>query len=228
MRYIDIKGNKYGHLLAIKRVEDYITPNGYKIERWQFKCDCGKVIERNKNYIIRGECCSCGCEKSKRTIRLNKLYKTKHKMKNTKLYHIWGGIKTRCYNKLNHAYGLYGGRGIIMCDEWKNDFLSFYNWAIQNGYRDDLTIDRIDVNGIYCPENCRWVSMKEQSRNKRTNAFVEYNGEIRCIAEWADILKKSPQMLRYRLKNGWSISDAFNKKTRDYKKTNIKGENYGF
>lgn len=111
----------------------------------------------------------------------------KHGMIHTRLYSIWHCIKVRCYIKSCLSYKNYGGRGITVCDEWKKDFMSFYNWAINNGYKDDLTIDRIDVNGNYEPKNCRWATKKQQDNNKRTNHFVEYKGETKTIKQWADL-----------------------------------------
>jgi hypothetical protein len=109
----------------------------------------------------------------------------KHGMKHTRIYEIWCGIKKRCYNKKCKSYPNYGGRGISVCDEWKNSFLIFYEWSIKNGYKDFLQIDRIDTNGNYCPQNCRWSTPLEQQRNKTNNVCVEHNGEIKTISEWS-------------------------------------------
>lgn len=112
----------------------------------------------------------------------------KHGMKHTRIYEIWCGIKKRCYNKKCKSYPNYGGRGISVCDEWKNNFLIFYEWSIKNGYKDFLQIDRIDTNGNYCPQNCRWSTPLEQQRNKTNNVCVEHNGEIKTISEWSKYL----------------------------------------
>ena len=103
----------------------------------------------------------------------------------TRLYRIWYGIYARCYNKSNNQYCYYGQRGISMCDEWRNDILAFRDWAIANGYSEELTIDRIDNNGNYEPSNCRWVSMREQSNNRRSNTHLSYKGQTHTIADWS-------------------------------------------
>lgn len=125
----------------------------------------------------------------------------------------------RCYYPTTNGYERYGGRGIKMCDEWINNPQSFYNWAINNGYKEGLTIDRIDVNGNYEPSNCRWVTWKEQANNKTTNHYVEYNGYRYTLSQWSKILpiKISPTLLKYRIdKLNWSIEDAFNKPVRRF------------
>lgn len=130
----------------------------------------------------------------------------------TRLYKIWCGMKYRCYNANYDGYNNYGGRGIIVCQEWINDFGNFYEWAIKNGYKDTLTIERIDVNGNYCPENCKWATMKEQENNKRNNTVLEYNGEKRTVSEWADKLQVSKETLYSRLKSGWSVERVLTEK----------------
>ena len=124
----------------------------------------------------------------------------KHGMIHTRLYSIWHCMKVRCYIKSCLSYKNYGGRGIKICDEWKNDFISFYNWSLANGYKDNLTIDRIDVNGNYEPSNCRWVSKKEQDNNRRTNRFIEYNGIKKTIQQWAEEKGINTYTLRKRIR----------------------------
>lgn len=144
--------------------------------------------------------------------------KTIHGMKKTRIYKSWERIKRRCNNP--KTYKNYGGRGIKVCDEWSKDFMAFYEWAMANGYRDDLTIDRIDVNGNYEPNNCRWVTMKEQENNRRNNHHITYNGETHTIAEWGDILNIPYKVLLQRITTyKWSIEKAFNIPVRPKKKT---------
>ena len=110
----------------------------------------------------------------------------RHGMWGTSIYARWKHIKARCYNSNGKQYKDYGGRGIRVCDEWLENFEPFYEWAINNGYREDLTIDRIDVNGDYEPSNCRWVTAKAQQNNKRSNHFITYNNETHTLTEWAE------------------------------------------
>lgn len=114
-----------------------------------------------------------------------------HGMSNTRLYRVWSGMKDRCYNKNNPGYHNYGGRGIVVCDEWKHDFMSFYNWAMENGYdetapRGQYTIERKDNDGPYSPENCRWATIQEQEQNKRNTVFVTHGGQVVRAKELAD------------------------------------------
>lgn len=135
----------------------------------------------------------------------------KHGLCNSRIYGIWCHIKDRCCNSKDARYKDYGGRGIKICKEWKNDFAKFYDWALQNGYKDNLTIDRIDVNGDYCPENCRWITMAEQQNNRRDNVFILFNGEKHTISEWAKIVGKNPASIRRRLLCGWTPEEILNK-----------------
>lgn len=128
--------------------------------------------------------------------------------KGTRLYRIYNAMKTRCYNGNFPAYKWYGGRGITICDEWKNDFKAFYDWALSNGYRDDLTIDRIDVNGNYEPKNCRWVDNYTQSNNRRNNHYINLFNETHTLKEWSDRFKISEKTVRDRLRRGWDIDKA--------------------
>lgn len=132
----------------------------------------------------------------------------KHGLRNTRLFRIWGNMKTRCHNHRSPSFKDYGERGITVCDEWRNDFQAFYDWSMSHGYEDHLTIDRIDNDGNYCPENCRWVNMKEQTRNTRRNHLVEIDGEIRSLIEWCEIFEINYRTVQDRLKRGWTQEDA--------------------
>lgn len=134
-----------------------------------------------------------------------------HGMSDTRLFKTWVHMKDRCYNPKDKRYSAYGGRGITVCDEWLNAFLPFYEWAISHGYDDTLTIDRIDVNKGYFPENCRWVDMKTQQNNRRNNHRLEYKGETHTIMEWSRIVGIKRATIQRRIAVGWSVEDALTK-----------------
>ena len=137
----------------------------------------------------------------------------KHGCKNTKLYRLWCSMKQRCNNKNAWAYKYYGAKGIRVCDEWQSDYLSFKRWSEENGYVEGLTIDRINTNGDYSPQNCRWVTRKDQANNQTTTIHIEYNGTSKTLHEWADCLGINPTTLYHRIyKRGWSIDRAFTEK----------------
>lgn len=132
-----------------------------------------------------------------------------HGMTNTRLYGIWSNMKTRCYCKTDPHYKRWGGRGIQVCDEWKNSFTSFYQWAVENGYEDTLTIDRIDNDKNYEPSNCRWATLIEQANNTRNSRYYTHNGETHTMAEWSRILGINREVLKDRVfKLGWSFEEA--------------------
>jgi hypothetical protein len=135
----------------------------------------------------------------------------KHGMKHTRLYRIWGNIKSRCNNPNTTHYNSYGGRGISICKEWDNDFSAFMEWSISNGYNDSLTIDRIDQNGDYCPENCRWTSQKVQCNNFSRNKMITYLGKTQSLTMWCEELNLSYSMVKRRLAKGKSVEEAFEK-----------------
>ena len=153
--------------------------------RWALcLCDCGKEVDVRVNCLRRGNTRSCGClsKDIRKTINFS------HGMTHTRLYSTWTNMKTRCYNPKVTGFKNYGGRGITVCDDWKDDFMNFYSWAMVNGYNDDLTIERIDVNGNYEPENCLWIDVDEQSKNRRGNVYIELNGETKTLKGWCDEL----------------------------------------
>ena len=202
----DLSGNKFSRLTAIefKKVKNHRA-------QWLCKCDCGNYCVANADALQSGKKKSCGCLQ----IETYKRAKTStHKLTNTRLYRIWAHIKSRCYSESNERYSDYGGRGIIMDENWKNDFMSFYNWAINNGYSDKLTIDRIDNNKGYSPDNCKWSTCREQCNNRRSNRLVTYNNKTQCLMEWSKELDIPYYTLQNRLDAGWQIDKAFTEKTK--------------
>lgn len=129
-----------------------------------------------------------------------------------RLNSIYQHMKDRCYNKRSDCYKNYGGRGISICEEWLKNKTNFYEWALNNGYKNDLTIDRINNNGNYEPSNCRWITRKLQNRNHRRNKIITYNNETYCITDWAIKIGLKPNTLIYRIKRGWTIERALNTK----------------
>lgn len=203
MGKLELKDQKFGMLTVIKQSEKKFA-NSRSI-LWDCSCECGNTTIVSGSNLKRGNTKSCGCVTKERIKNIN----SSHNLSNTNLYKTWKGIKTRCYNtKINH-YERYGGRGIKVYEEWKNDFNSFYNWSMTNGYSDGLTIDRIDNNGNYGPNNCRWVDMKVQSNNTRTNRWVIYKEDTKTLAQWCEYLGLNNNMVSARLHRGWSIEKTF-------------------
>lgn len=170
---IDLTGQHLGRWTVIEYVGNTRT-----VAWWKCRCDCGTVRIVNGRRLRDGTSKSCGC--------LRRELMSKHGASNTRLYGIWTNMKGRCNNPNAEGYKDYGGRGIQVCKEWAHDFSVFQEWAMSHGYQETLSIDRVDVDGNYCPENCRWASMKEQQNNKRTNVFCEIDGETMTLAQWAE------------------------------------------
>lgn len=134
--------------------------------------------------------------------------KFKHGKTKTRLYRTWRHIINRCYNENVLDYLNYGKRGIKMCEDWRSDFMPFYNWSMANGYNDNLTIDRIDVNGNYEPSNCRWITKSEQAKNRRSCIYYNINGEKLCLTDCCKILKLNYNTVAHRIQHGWPIEKA--------------------
>lgn len=166
MKKIDLTGKRFGRLVVLEEAER--KPN--QTIRWLCKCDCGNIKSIKSAHLIGGQINSCGCLRNE----LNLKRSITHGMNNTRIHRIWVGIRTRCYNKNEKCYKYYGGRGIKICDKWKT-FEGFYE-DMKEGYADNLTIDRINVDGDYCKENCRWADKETQANNMRTNRMVTVNG----------------------------------------------------
>lgn len=180
---VSFVGQRFGRLLVVERVEDSINPNGKATIRYKCKCDCGNEKIVRKCHLASGETISCGCFHKEQLGNSKRTHGFSHK---ERLYSVWLNIKDRCYNPNNNHYKSYGGRDITMCEEWLNDYLAFRNWCIGNGYleeiresgRNNITIDRIDVNGKYEPSNCRFISNKENCLNKRDTLSNEERNKV--------------------------------------------------
>lgn len=216
----DLTGKQFGKWTVIRRVENYRSAGGNVYTTYECRCECGTVRNVFANSLICGRSTSCGCEQKNKAKEIAHNNFVTHGESKTRLYHIWAGIHKRCEDKNATNYYLYGARGITVCDAWHN-YEPFRDWAIEHGYTDEFSIDRIDVNSGYSPDNCRWVDRTTQCNNRRSNVFLEYNGETHTIAEWAKIYNVSYGYFHKKLsKNGYIITGelinqilAFNKQS---------------
>lgn len=190
-----IVGKRFGRLV-VKEL-DHVSENN-RGTWWRCECDCGneKVVYRGS--LTSGDIVSCGCYRAEHITE----YGRTHGLTKHPLYSVWSGMIQRCTNANAANNYRYGGRGITVYSPWKEDFKSFYDWAINAGYKEGLTLDRIDNDKGYCPENCRWANRIEQQNNTRRNHVFIYNGNTHTLAEWARILQVNPETLRCRLNRG--------------------------
>ena len=207
MKTDSLIGKTFGRLTILN--VDHIGPSRNKYYRCVCSCGQKKIVSRSG--LISGDIVSCGCYREEHKREFGKI----HGLHSHKLYGVWSGIVQRCTNNRASNYSRYGGRGIAVCDEWRDDFKAFYDWAITHGYNDGLTIDRIDVNGNYTPNNCRWVFPRDQYSNKRNTVNITYNGVTHTLAEWSRLLHIDYNTLRYRVViAGWDINKAFETRRR--------------
>ena len=201
-KYKDVSiGDVYGMLTVVNTGNE---SRYCKTRTWLCKCECGNEVEIREMAIKTGRTKSCGCLRSTVTIQRETIHGGTH----TRLHRIWCGIKSRCNNANRKCYEYYGGKGIRLCDEWLN-FENFREWSFNNGYADNLTIDRIDANGNYEPSNCRWVDVLTQMNNTTRNVKLTYNNETHSLAEWARILNVKYSALKGRYNLGWNVEDMF-------------------
>lgn len=201
-KVFDLTGERFTRLLVIE-------PTRLKNGRfaWKCKCDCGNYIVTPGAQLKNGHAKSCGCYK-------NDIFKErlqKHGLSRTKLFHVYSGMHSRCENSNHISYANYGERGIFVCDEWcgENGFLNFYNWSVNNGYKQGLVIDRINNDGNYEPLNCRWVTCRENLMNKRNTLFYEYKGQRKTLKDWSIESGIPYKRLRSRIKEcGWDFERA--------------------
>lgn len=192
-KFIDLTGEEFGKLTVRYRM---ITDSKHTF--WFCECDCGGKKEARSDALRNGTTTHCGC------VGLGTHNKTGHR-----LFNIWQGMKERCYNTNSKDYNRYGGRGIEICQEWLDDFMNFYNWAMENGYDYSLSIDRTNVNRNYEPNNCKWATPEEQANNTRNNNLIEVNGEVKSVSQWARISGVSRYVIKKRYAEGVRGSDLF-------------------
>lgn len=202
IRMEDLTGKRFGRLtvVCLDRYEETSHST-----RWKCVCDCGKEKSILASCLKTGNTTSCGCYSSEQKSKRSKTHGVGNE---SRLYRIWSSMKSRCYSEADRNYKRYGARGITICPEWRSDFAAFQSWAIENGYSDDLSIDRINNDGPYSPENCRWTTKKTQNNNRRTNIYISYNGETHTLAEWAEITGINAATLAARKRNGWSDAEC--------------------
>lgn len=207
-KFIDLTGQTFGRLTVLRRAEDYIGKT-YRIAQWECVCSCPEhnVIVTRGTSLRNGHTQSCGCYHKDAASKANTTHGDTTSQGNKRLLSIWKHMIKRCEDQAVREYKNYGARGIVVCDAWHN-YPTFKDWAINNGYEKILTLDRINVNGNYCPENCRWITQKAQANNMRTNRLLTYNGETHTMSEWADIMDIPYQRLDSRMYRGWSVERA--------------------
>lgn len=199
----NVIGKKYGTLTVINELPP-LKVNNRTFRMVQVKCDCGVIKEGRLSKIKITKSCGCLSVESLIASRIT------HGLSNSRIYGIWQGMQNRCYNKNVPAYRYYGAKGVFVCDEWKNSFEVFYEWSMNNGYTDKLTLDRYpDYRGGYTPSNCRWATNKEQQNNKSTNKMVTYKGETMTLSQLCEKYDKSYHRVNSRLNVlGWGINKS--------------------
>ena len=199
--FIDLTGQRFGKWTVESRAENSIKGDA----RWNCICDCGTHRIVFGNSLRHGSSKSCGCFNPKRDAGLHRT----HNLCHHPLYPVWNTMRQRCTNPDSKSYPRYGGRGIKVCEAWSS-FKEFHDWAVSNGWQEGLTIDRIDNDGNYCPENCRWVDYNVQANNTSANRLITYKGKTQTEAQWAKELGMNKYTLSSRINlRGWSIEKAF-------------------
>lgn len=199
----DLSQKRFGRLKVIERVSSMGERAKYRCV-----CDCGNIIVADGGNLVTGKTKSCGCIRKELASKL----KLSHGKHGTRLYRCWRNMISRCEDPSNKEYKNYGARKITVCDNWRSDFQAFYKWALENGYCEELTIERIDVNKGYSPENCTWADVYTQARNKCNNVFITHNGRTMILEDWARETGISSKTIRNRIKSGWAVSDALKKR----------------
>lgn len=199
----DLTNKRFNRLVAIKTVG--VDKNKKII--WECLCDCGNTCNVTSNSLMVKDTQSCGC--LKKESRKNRKPSLTHGGSGTRLYSIWKGVRNRCFYLNSKNYERYGGRGITVCEEWKDNFVNFRDWSLSNGYKEGLTIDRIDNNGNYEPSNCKWSTNKEQQNNKENNVLITYQNETKTLSQWAEEKGINNSALWGRYYKGWKDEKLF-------------------
>lgn len=206
MKLDDLTGRKFGRLVVICR-----AANIGRKTAWLCKCDCGNTKVSTMSNLKSGHVTSCGCAWKDIVPPLNKDLNTRHAESGTQLYRAWTNMRYRCNTPTCQCYKNYGGRGITICKEW-GEYESFRDWALNNGFMEGLSIDRIDVDGNYEPSNCRWVSDKTQQNNKRNNVTLTFGGQTHTLQEWSEMTGINWTTLKRRINAGWNTEDTLTRK----------------
>lgn len=188
-------GKRQGQIVVLSHFKKGKNNANY----FRCQCDCGRISEIRVNHFIHDNQTTCG--------RFHKKYE--NSIVGTKIYNTWNRMIDRCYNPKNHKYYRYGKRGISVCNDWLNNYDNFYTWCINNGYKEGLSLDRINNDGNYEPSNCRWTTRTQQQRNMCRNKMITYKGETRCLVEWCELLNIPYYNTSKRLFRNWSIERAF-------------------
>ena len=193
-RLVDLTGQRFGRLIVLSRESG---------SKWKCLCDCGNEIIASGSNLKSGNTTSCGCYAKECIGKVNLI----HGGSNSSLFSVWADMRSRCTNNNRKCYKYYGGRGIKVCTEWE-DFENFRKWSLENGYEPGLSIDRIDVNGDYCPDNCRWATKEIQANNTRVNVYLTISGETLTAAQWSKKYGLCESTVCWRHRHGWSDEEC--------------------
>jgi hypothetical protein len=213
MIQVDITGQTFGFLYVIRKVAHLKKAHSYL---WECRCKCGKLTLKE----------GCNLRSGKSTRCNNCLYHGEASVNRSGLYTTWRNMYSRCYTTQTDGYEHYGGRGIKVCYEWKNDFIVFRDWAYTNGYIEGLTIDRIDVNGNYEPSNCRWMTNLDQQSNRRNTLFIEHQGKKQSLTQWARELGLSTSTIKSRYQQGWNAEDILRPPTKAHRQDTVRSDTF--
>lgn len=195
-KIIDLTGKRFGRWSVIKfdKLENHTA-------FWLCVCDCGTEKSISGSSLRTGNTKSCGCWRKDKALEIRHTPYTELHRNNHRIYNIWLKMQNRCYSENFKQYHNYGGRGITICNEWLGDdgFVSFLNWSLSHGYQDDLEIDRINNDGEYSPDNCRWITHKQQQNNRSNNRYITYNGETKTLSEWCEQYGLRFPILKHRI-----------------------------